>query len=142
MPLVRLAPLPSALLLTALIAACDGRSAGLDAAPTDATSVGSCDPARQDCPAGQTCDLVCNGPQSRLMCRPVPAGGGIAVGSSCRDTVECALASGCFATVGQGSSCIRYCDSDADCAGKGTCQVRGVFRECGQSTRFTLKFCL
>ena len=135
-----------ALVLAVLAASCDGRSGGPDGAapqPTDATGVATCDPARPDCPGGQICDLVCNGGTSRIMCRPLPAGGGTAVGGTCRLTEECGPASGCFATVATGSACVRYCDTDADCGPGTTCQTRSVTRSCpASSPRFVVKFCL
>jgi hypothetical protein len=145
MPTVFRKHLVWALALAALAAGCDGRSGGADGAapePTDATSVGTCDPARQDCPGGQTCDLVCNGGTSRIMCRPLPAGGGTAVGGTCRLTEECGPASGCFATASTGSACVRYCDTDAACGAGTTCQVRSVVRNCPATGHFMVKFCL
>jgi hypothetical protein len=124
--------------VTELDAGADG-----SADPTDATSVGACDPAKQDCPAGQTCDLICSGLASRILCRPVPAGGGVAVGQSCTGIKDdCAFASGCYQTVNMPESCIRYCASDADCGPGTTCQSRTVIRSCPSGAQFMLKFCL
>lgn len=126
-----------ALAIGAAICACDG---GGDA-PTATTSLGACDPARQDCPAGQTCDLVCESESTRLMCRTVPNGGGVAAGGACSVTSGCAARTGCFATAGVPASCVQYCDTNADCS-RGTCQARWVTRPCGVAPRFMLKFCL
>jgi len=113
-----------------------------DAGPSDATSVGTCDPVKQDCPQGQTCDLVCEGGISVIACRPIPASGGTPVGGMCRMTEECGAASGCYEQLRVPSSCVRYCATDADCATGTTCQPRMVIRGCPASPRHTLKLCV
>jgi len=134
-----------ALAIGAAIGACDGRSSTPDGAapgPSDATSAGTCDPARQDCPTGQTCDLVCDNGVAKIMCRAVPAGGGVAAGAACSTTSGCGARTGCFATGTTPATCVRYCDTDADCGGQGTCQARMVHRPCALAPQFMLKFCL
>jgi hypothetical protein len=126
------------LLIGAAICACNGASStGDGAAP------GPCDPARQDCPPGQTCDLICEGGTSKLMCRVIPTGGGLAPGEACTTNNGCGARTGCFATSASGPTCVRYCDTDADCSSGSTCKVRTVTRPCGVApSQFMLKFCL
>jgi len=144
------APLTHALIVVFLVAGCGAGTVSdpvipADAGPSDATSVGTCDPGKQDCPPGQTCDIVCDGLSAAIGCRPLPAGGALAVGAECGEIDQCGAASGCFGTAMTAPAhiCVRYCASDGDCAAGTTCQTRGVLRQCGVGGgQFTLRFCL
>jgi hypothetical protein len=99
-----------------------------------------CDPSQQACPAGQTCDLVCDAVGSKVACRHA---GDVPLGMACMTTETCAAATGCFATGSTPQSCIRYCQSDPDCPQGTACRERQVLRNCpGQRSLYMLKFCL
>lgn len=90
----------------------------------------ACDLELQDCPAGETCDLLCDGNSGKVVCRPLPAGGGGGAGATCDLAMPCGAGLGCYATQSMTQSCVKYCRTTADCA-QGTCQERQVGRVCG-----------
>ena len=113
---------------------CGGSAMTIDGGPRI-----ECDPAAQNCPAGQTCDVICDAVGTKVGCRPA---GTLPAGSACTAVESCAAKTGCFVSVGVGQTCVRYCNTNADCA-QGTCQERMVFRTClVESPRFMVKFCL
>ena len=118
-----------------LLLACDGDG------PADPGPRIECDTSLQNCPAGQTCDLVCDSLGSKVTCRPVPATS-LPAGSACTGSEACGAGTGCFATGTGGPVCVKYCSSNTDCTA-GSCQVRRVLRGCatGQQS-YMIKFCL
>jgi hypothetical protein len=119
------------------VATCSGgQSISTDAGTTPRME---CDPSTTGCPAGQTCDLVCDEFGSKIGCRPA---GDVAAGAGCTVSESCAARSGCFATAAAPHSCVPYCRTNADCS-QGACRERQVVRNCpGPRIPFTLKFCL
>lgn len=115
-------------------AACGGgSSAATDAAtggdaPGDA-AVLSCDPYAQACSAGSKCDLVCDGTTATVACRADNGGG--ALGSACSPSMSCAKGTGCLTSVDAGSTCMKYCAGDGDCATDQRCHNVAVTLNCG-----------
>src|SRR5258706_2099077 len=126
------------LLNALLLAACSAGAGG----PPDGGQVRECDPSLQDCPAGMTCDLVCEGTQSKIACRSIPADAGT-TGQVCVTATACVASTGCYQTPGaDASTCIPYCAGDGDCQTGTTCQDRTVSRGCGALVPlYKLKLC-
>ena len=121
-----------------LLAACSTGAA----VPPDGGQVRECDPSLQDCPAGMTCDLVCEGTQSKIACRAIPEDAGTA-GQICVQATACAASTGCYQTAGaNASTCVAYCAGDGDCDAGTTCQERTVTRGCGSLVpQYKVKLC-
>ena len=90
--------------------------APVDVAKADAMPP-ECDPAKQDCPSGQRCDLIC--PDNRVGCQ-TDTGGGASEGEACG---SCKKGHACFSGIPgySGSRCFKYCATDADCTAPRTC---------------------
>ena len=119
--------------VTAPAACGGGSSAAIDAATgADAAAdaaVMRCDPYAQDCPTGSKCDLGCDGTTSTVACRTDNDGG--AIGSACSTSMTCAKGSGCLALPTVGTSCLKYCAGDGDCATGERCHNVDVTFNCG-----------
>ena len=100
----------------------------------------SCDPAAQNCAAGEKCDFFCQGDTAVVACQASTAGG--AVGSACSlTTMPCARGSGCVVMPGGGPLCRKYCAGDGDCATGERCHNVTVGVTCATTTSFLLHFC-
>ena len=88
-----------------------------------------CDPHAQDCPAASKCDLVCDGTTATVACRADNGGG--ALGSACSPSMACAKGTGCLTSLDAGSTCMKYCASDGDCATGQRCHNVDVTLNCG-----------
>jgi hypothetical protein len=106
--------------------------AGADVRPGGDAMVwpGTCDPVRQNCPAGQQCVGGCNvvGVMAKAFtCATPRPGAGATNGQPCGE--GCAPGHDCYVVpAGDGgtrSICRRYCNGDADCPG-GSCGAEGL----------------
>jgi hypothetical protein len=110
----------------------------LDAGVVEAGgSTGTCDPVRQDCPAGQQCVSGCNvvGVMAKVFTCAVPAAGATATnGQAC--ALGCVRGLDCFAVPapegGTRNICRQYCNTDADCPGT-ACVDEGVVCTAGDT---------
>jgi hypothetical protein len=103
-----------------------------DAAPPGAAGgawPGTCDPVRQDCPAGQQCTGGCNvmGVMAKVFTCAVPSADATAThgedcGAGCAPGHDCYLVR--TSTGETRSVCRKYCNVDADCPT--TCGVDGL----------------
>jgi hypothetical protein len=98
---------------------------------------GTCDPVRQDCPAGQQCISGCNvmGVMAKVFTCAVPAAGATQThGQACG--LGCARGLDCFAVPapngGTRNVCRQYCNTDADCPGT-ACVDEGVVCTAGDT---------
>jgi hypothetical protein len=112
----------AALMLAIVAATAPAACGGGSSAATDAATGGdvamdavvmSCDPFTQNCPAGSKCDLVCNG-TTTVACRADNGGG--APHSVCSSSIPCAKGTGCLTLADAGSTCMKFCAGDGDCA--------------------------
>ena len=119
-------------------AACGGgSSAGTDAGTgvdtaADAAVTGSCDPFTQDCQAGSKCDFGCDGTTAAVACRADNGSG--ALGSACSASMPCSKGTGCLTSPDAGSTCLKYCAGDGDCATSERCHNVSVAVACGGSS--------
>jgi Cys-rich repeat protein len=92
-----------------------------------------CDTSLQNCPEGQTCDLICDGTVSKIACRATTPADAGTVGNACVETTDCAKGTGCYNTSATPptSTCVAYCATDADCPTGFACRDRSIARGCG-----------
>jgi hypothetical protein len=128
-----------------LMTACGGTGASrTDAAPgADApaeTAGTACDPAAQNCGAGQKCDFGCQGAMAVVACWPATDGG--VVGTTCTTVATCSAGTACIAISTAGTVCRKYCDTDGDCPTGERCHNDTVTVSCGTpATPLSLHFC-
>jgi hypothetical protein len=114
-------------------AACGGRSTAwtnpdFSDAAADAAAM-RCDPYAQNCPAGSKCDFGCDGTTAAVACRADNGSG--ALGSACSASIPCAKGTGCLTSPDAGSTCLKYCAGDGDCATGQRCHNVDVTVNCG-----------
>ncbi len=89
-----------------------------------AAAAGECDLVKQGCPVGMSCHPVCKEGGVSLACQTDPGGPGLH-GQSCTN-ITCAKGSRCVGRPSDGGllqTCVRYCDTDADCPTGKACRT-------------------